>query len=310
MLIILICLTIIVGVAALMGPAENKKVCVILNESTASEWSLLKEGLKQAADEYSLNLFIQTTDRFLTADDMEKVILNAAQSYDGLVVGMESFLDGQALMDQLPRRLPVVFLNGTADAGTNQKRNAVSVSVDDYEMGRAIAQVIKDESIQTDKEMSVGIIMQGDELISARDRVRGLTENIAPSYHVEWEINLIDNPDLHEMLQTLPQTDCLVSMDNATTEDVALYLSNREKTAVRFYGVGYSTDAVYYLDHGQIAALAVPDEYNIGFSSIQLLASYLYDGNIMRDQTEDFKMIMPDMIFNDDIRDFLFPVSQ
>ena len=59
--------------------------------------------------------------------------------------------------------------------------------------------------------------------------------------------------------------------DNSLTAAGECSASNNLHGAV-VYGIGNSTEAVYYLDTGSVECLVVPDEFNVGYQSLTEMA--------------------------------------
>ena len=63
-------------------------------------------------------------------------------------------------------------------------------------------------------------------------------------------------------------------------DDSSLVAAGKEAAAgnlhgARVYGIGHSTEAVYYLDMGNVERLVVPDEFNVGYQSLTEVARRL-----------------------------------
>ena len=77
------------------------------------------------------------------------------------------------------------------------------------------------------------------------------------------------------------------------------------------YGIGNSTEAVYYLDTGIAGCLVVPDEFNVGYQSLteaaEILTHYFYK---MHDRTVSYTVLRRDTLFSKENQEIIFTMSQ
>lgn len=83
--------------------------------------------------------------------------------------------------------------------------------------------------------------------------------------------------ELSEKNQEIP-VDIIIALGNGETELAVDYLigeGEERKESCLLYGVGCSEKAVYYLDKGWIKSLVVPNEFNMGYLSMEEVARQL-----------------------------------
>ena len=77
------------------------------------------------------------------------------------------------------------------------------------------------------------------------------------------------------------------------------------------YGIGNSTDAIYYLDTGVAECLLTPDQFNIGYQGLTGVAQYIQKhSENMQDQLVSYKIIRKETLFSEENQDILFTMSQ
>ena len=77
------------------------------------------------------------------------------------------------------------------------------------------------------------------------------------------------------------------------------------------YGIGNSTEAVYYMDTGFAECLVVPDEFNVGYQSLTEAAESLkHSFPKMQDRTVSYTVIRRDTLFSKENQEVLFTMSQ
>ena len=102
--------------------------------------------------------------------------------------------------------------------------------------------------------------------------------------------------------------DVLVAMENDETEQAVDFLLESPEISSRLYGEGRSEKNVYYLDKGVIQALIVPNEYYMGYKSVDILVQELENAAVPGEETEvDFLSVTKDRMYDDDVVKILFP---
>ena len=77
------------------------------------------------------------------------------------------------------------------------------------------------------------------------------------------------------------------------------------------YGIGRSTEAVYYVDKGIAECLVVPDEFSVGYESLRevgkRLDQYFYK---IQDKTVSYTVMRQETLFTDMNQEILFTMNQ
>ncbi len=82
-------------------------------------------------------------------------------------------------------------------------------------------------------------------------------------------------------------------------------------TGARCYGVGSSEKNVYYLDKGWIQTLVVPNEFNMGYQSMEAIAKQLiYHMDTTRSSKVNYLVVDREHLYDADIQKVLFPIVQ
>ena len=77
------------------------------------------------------------------------------------------------------------------------------------------------------------------------------------------------------------------------------------------YGIGNSTESVYYLDIGIVRCLLVPDEFSVGYDSLTEMAENMGHWYCkMKDRTVSYHVIRREELFTKVNQDILFTMSQ
>lgn len=287
---------------------ETYRVSVIVDDSFNDRWSALREGLEQSAAEKNILLNYVYTSEFKNTDEqlelMEREIEGGAQ---GIIVQfISSEVDAERLK-KITQRAKILLLH----AGINEEPGTVQyseVGTDDYAVGVALAgQVIADFGRELE-EKQIGVLCDYQDLISSKECLNGLKETLEKN---NCSISWMNNPDSKEQ-PDYKNLDVLVALGNCETEEAVDYLVAKKAEGKLFtlYGRGYSEKAVYYLDKGVVCAMAVPNEFNIGYLSMQLLDEMVVKGNVYNDLNVGFTIVNQSNLYDEANQKVLFPIVQ
>ena len=103
----------------------------------------------------------------------------------------------------------------------------------------------------------------------------------------------------------------MIALDDNSLTMAGEYAAANNLHGALVYGIGNSTEAVYYLDTGIAACLVVPDGFNIGYQSLaeaaQSLTRYLHK---RKDRTVTYHVIRRDTLFSKENQEIIFTMSQ
>ena len=114
------------------------------------------------------------------------------------------------------------------------------------------------------------------------------------------------------MLRETP-VDILIVLGNDELEMVMDEFAAGEPTDGKcvVYGVGSSEKTVYYLDKGWIDTLVVPNEFNMGYQSMEAIAGQLiYHTDVVEKCEVDYLVVDRTNLYDEDIQKILFPIVQ
>jgi len=129
---------------------------------------------------------------------------------------------------------------------------------------------------------------------------------------IAWNLSDEDNVNnTFEWCLQKKKVDIVVSLDNDTTEQAVDYLQAQKQIKFQLYGIGCSEKNVYYLDKGEIRALIVPNEFNIGYLSVAAIAGQLREP-LSSAKTEEigFLTITKENLYDEENQKILFPIVQ
>ena len=283
-------------------------VSVIVNSSSSDRWNAFKEGINQGADDNGVYLNVVSTPEFSDLEEECYIIRRELENgVDGVIVEMYESDDTDGMFADALGETPTVLIENMS---APYCLNSV-VRPDNEKLGEAIAQaVIQGESGRLEG-LKIGILGGNQKKLSLQQRMDGFEKAIADTgAKIQWRIieKAFDNPDVLKRNMEEYAADVIVSLDNDETEWAVDYLLETGDTSCHLYGEGRSEKSVYYLDKGMIQALIVPNEYYMGYQSINILLQELENSSVPGKETEvGFLSVTKDRMYDDDVVKILFP---
>lgn len=285
-------------------------VSVIVDNSSSDRWFAFREGLKQAARDYHVQLNMVSTGELSNLEEEKALIERERENgAKGIIVQMCDN-GGEEIFRQMKESA------GADDillVETDVEAEGVFSAVipDNYEMGRMLAvSVKKDEKELYGKK--IGILLGRQEKTSQKQRLKGFMDEMeGTGATILWEIAETESLQSALTAEQLEETEILVALENDETERAVDYLVETEIQACPLYGVGCSEKNVYYLDRKVINVLIVPNEFHMGYQSVAMIAERLND-HITSPQNSvvSFLVVRPEALYEEDNQKLLFPLVQ
>ena len=284
---------------------KNCKISVIVQDSNSSQWSAFKYGLKKAAEDYKVELTAVSTGESMTVEEEMHIIHSEIENgTDALIIQPVPGTDTEEMLKKIQKKVPVMLVDMVAEETTN----IPCTQPDHYAMGVSLAkELIKDYNSNIEKK-TFGIVAQTHQTQAAINREKGFKDTIAGlGAKVKWSIALAQDSSLKDQAKV----DFIIALD-----DRSLVVSGEDSAANNLhgalvYGMGNSTEAVYYLDTGIVQCLVVPDEFNMGYQSLTQAAERLSRSlSQMQNAAVNYMVIRREELFSKKNQELLFTMSQ
>ena len=189
---------------------------------------------------------------------------------------------------------------------------------DNEEMGAALAQAVQSDFGDDLAGKRVGILAGSQSQRSMRQRYAGVSQGLREGGAVvEWSLEgkAESIKDAFYTLEQKKPVDILIALGNDETEMMVDFFSGDELgwrlDRCSLYGVGGSEKNVYYLDKGWIQTLVVPNEFNMGYQSMEAIAKQLiYHMDTTRSSKVNYLVVDREHLYDADIQKVLFPIVQ
>lgn len=303
----------VIGLALMMISGQNKKaldkVSVILENAGDSQWSALKYGLKMAAEEEGIELAVVDVEEGLDAEAQKKVFEREIEDgADALIVQPVLDKDDQEVLKKIEKRVPVMLVGYEAEKGETRYDLPV-IKEDNYEMGQALAEEMLKDFEGNIEEKKIGLLLASTDSNMLSSRECGFKDALEDKNANILELSLDSLLDREE--NTESKVDIVIALDDSNLTAIGEYLASSQPHGELLYGIGQSTEAIYYLDKGIAECVVVPDEFNVGYQSLSEVARKLdhYFEN-MKKQTVSYSVIRKETLFSKENQELLLTMSQ
>ena len=303
----------VIGLALMMISGQNKKaldkVSVILENAGDSQWSALKYGLKMAAEEEGIELAVVDVEEGLDAEAQKKVLEREIEDgADALIVQPVLDKNDQEVLKKIEKRVPVMLVGYEAEKGETRYDLPV-IKEDNYEMGQALAEEMLKDFEGNIEEKKIGLLLASTDSNMLSSRECGFKDALEDKNANILELSLDSLLDREE--NTESKVDIVIALDDSNLTAIGEYLASSQPHGELLYGIGQSTEAIYYLDKGIAECVVVPDEFNVGYQSLSEVARRLdhYFEN-MKKQTVSYSVIRKETLFSKENQELLLTMSQ
>ena len=285
-------------------------VSVIVENSSSDRFISFREGLERGAADYHIRLNMVSTGIFSDIEEEYQIIHREIDNgAKGVIVEMcdsRSYTEGSATEIGSDRMILI---------GTDVEAEGMYAAIlpQSYEMGTAVAESVIADYGDKLEDIHIGILAGNQKQIAGQQCLKGFMDKIeSTGAAVSWNLADEDNANnTFEWCLQKKKVDIVVSLDNDGTEQAVDYLQAQEHTKYQLYGIGCSEKNVYFLDKGEIRALIVPNEFNIGYLSAAAIAGQLREPlSSAKTERVGFLTITKDNLYDEENQKILFPIVQ
>lgn len=309
-LLLFIILWSVIGILNLQKNSEPYKVSVIVDNSYHDSWMVLQDGLEQAAADNNIVMKYVFTNRFIsTKQQLEVVEREIANGADGVIVQLLTSDVDYEHLSEITQNKGIVLL--ASDIKTQGRMQVCGVDNKKYGI-EAAGQVI--EYCAENGVKKIGLVMGNASLVSTSEQLNAIKSSLdEKNVSVEWTLYNTGESLEGQLEKAIysKNVDVILTIGSIETETCAVYLDRNNRKDIALFGTGYSTENAYYLDKQLIKSMIIPDEFNIGYQAMEMIAEQL---DIQYSDSEyryvDFHTVRCDEIYEPDNERIVFPVVQ
>lgn len=309
-LAVMVLLTVIV----MMGEKEGKslgKVSVIIQESDGSQWNAFKYGLRMAAEDQKVEMFVVSTGEMTEKEQASIIQQEIDNGADAVIVQPAPGKDTEKMLKKLEKKVPIMLVE-TVDGKEGEKSEIPVTEADHYAIGKALADELLNDCGKNLNGKTLQIYSQRTDSEAVTNCEKGLKDRLQDSgTEVRWSQS--DSPGDYEndSLKEQEKVDFVIALDDRSVVQAGEYAMAGKLNGAVVYGVGRSTEAVYWLDTGKVQCLVVPDEFNVGYQSLtETVKLFKHSVHKMNSKTVSHTVIRQDTLFSKENQKILFTMSQ
>ena len=296
-----------------MNRKEGKsQVSVIVDNSNEDRWIAMREGLEQAANDFDIELNYVSTGKMTSVTEEQDLINREVENgVDGLIIQLISSYGNTEYLDGITGSCKLVLMeNDSSPEGTYP-----TVQADNWQIGVNLLQEMEKQEDRNLDELKIGILSGNQNQTAMTERLNGLKEALGKrKTYISWTINTTTDDLAKKLNKTLDKhpVDIIFSLGNDETETAVDVLATKpDRVNYDLYGVGCSDKNVYYLDKGNIKALIVPNEFNMGYQSVEKVAEQITNKlDVVEGITVEDLIVTKDNLYDEDTEKTLFPIVQ
>jgi len=287
-------------------PEKKKEISVVIYDAGDGGWEAMMEGMKQAEEDFAVNIRYLTAKEGLTGEEQAEVVRqeieNGAEGI--LLAAVDAAMMPQEIQDG-NGQVPVVAVESSADAATYSV-----FSADNGDMGRTLGEEILQDFAGCGR-IKVVVVEDYIERDSVRERAEGLYEVLEDYAEIIPIRRTNSKVDLSLFLSNVlvrSEADAVVAL----SKEALQALCEADSDAVKgkdLYGIGNTASIVAALEKGKIDKLVFQDEFNIGYMSVKALVEQM-EGIRNNAEEIDFYCVERDEVHETQYERLLFPIVE
>ena len=289
----------VIGMASLMIREKNgedlERISVIIQNSDDNQWTAFQYGLKMAAEDQGVELFVAGTGDRLTVEEQKNLIEQEIdKGADGILVQPVPGGKSRKMLKKVEKKVPVMLIE---QGISGDKEESIPITQPDhYAMGMALGEELLKDYNGNIAGKTYAFTAENMGSQATTERVLGFTDALQGSgAEVLWQSS----------------KDFVIALDNNSLVQAGEAAASNNLHGALIYGIGKSTEAVYYLDTGVVVCLVVPDEFNMGYQSLTEMSKKV-KGSLYQLQEKEisYTILRQDTLFSKENQELLFTMSQ
>lgn len=280
---------------------KSYQISVIVENADDTQWSAFKYGLKMAAEDKGAEMVMVSTGASLSQEEEKKLIEEEIKNgADGVIVQPVSGEDTQQMLKKVGNKAEIMLVD---DILSGIEKFPV-IQPDAYEMGKALAEELLKDYGGNLEGKTLGILTGEEGLKSSAEKEKGFTETLQ---NTGAEILWSDT----QITENMPEADFVVALDDNSLRAAGEMAAANNLHGAIVYGIGNSTQSVYYLDMGIAECLVIPDTFNVGYQSLTELVNKLEKAFYEYENQEiSYTVMRKENMFSKENQEVIFTMSQ
>ena len=288
---------------------EQDKISVIVENSDDYQWSAFKYGLEMAARDEGVEAFVVNVSGALTVKEQEKLIRQEIENRaEGIILQPLPGEESRKMIKKWQKKLPLLCVEGTEEA----KEKLSAVQPDHYGMGRTLGEEILKDYNGSLENKTLGFFARRRDSAVTRERIEGFRDAVKDSgAQIRWFLTASEEKNVDKALELKSQVDMVICLDDYSFTKAGEVASVKNLHGALIYGIGHSTETMYYVDTGLAECAVVPDEFQVGYQSLCEISRKMQNSYYpMKNHQVSHTVIRRENLFSKENQELLFTMSQ
>lgn len=280
---------------------KSYQISVIVENADDTQWSAFKYGLKMAAEDKGAEMVMVSTGASLSREEEKKLIEEEIKSgADGVIVQPVSGEDTQQMLKKVGNKAEIMLVD---DILSGIEKFPV-IQPDAYAIGKTLVEELLKDYGGNLEGKTLGILNGKEGLKSSAEKEKGFIEALqGTGAEIVWSDT--------QITENMPDVDFVIALDDNSLRAAGEMAAANNLHGAIVYGIGNSTQSVYYLDMGIAECLVIPDTFNVGYQSLTELVNKLEKAFYEYENQEiSYTVMRKENMFSKENQEVIFTMSQ
>lgn len=280
---------------------RSYQISVIVENADDKQWSAFKYGLKMAAEDKGAEMVMVSTGAALSQEEEKKLIEEEIKNgADGVIIQPVSGEDTQQILKKFSNKAEIMLIDDTL----SDTEEFPVIQPDAYAMGKALAEELLKDYGGNLEGKTLGILTGKEGLKSSAEKEKGFIEALqGTGAEIVWSDT--------QITENMPDVDFVIALDDNSLRAAGEMAAANNLHGAIVYGIGNSTQSVYYLDMGIAECLVIPDTFNVGYQSLTELVNKLEKAFYEYENQEiSYTVMRKENMFSKENQEVIFTMSQ
>ncbi len=280
---------------------KSYQISVIVENADDTQWSAFKYGLKMAAEDKGAEMVMVSTGASLSQEEEKKLIEEEIKNgADGVIVQPVSGEDTQQMLKKVGNKAEIMLVD---DILSGIEKFPV-IQPDAYAIGKTLVEELLKDYGGNLEGKTLGILNGKEGLKSSAEKEKGFIEALqGTGAEIVWSDT--------QITENMPDVDFVIALDDNSLRAAGEMAAANNLHGAIVYGIGNSTQSVYYLDMGIAECLVIPDTFNVGYQSLTELVNKLEKAFYEYENQEiPYTVMRKENMFSKENQEVIFTMSQ
>lgn len=280
---------------------KSYQISVIVENADDTQWSAFKYGLKMAAEDKGAEMVMVSTGASLSQEEEKKLIEEEIKNgADGVIVQPVSGEDTQQMLKEVGNKAEIMLVD---DILSGIEKFPV-IQPDAYAIGKTLVEELLKDYGGNLEGKTLGILNGKEGLKSSTEKEKGFIEALqGTGAEIVWSDT--------QITENMPDVDFVIALDDNSLRAAGEMAAANNLHGAIVYGIGNSTQSVYYLDMGIAECLVIPDTFNVGYQSLTELVNKLEKAFYEYENQEiSYTVMRKENMFSKENQEVIFTMSQ